>query len=86
VTDPIKVKILPDDHGQIIGRHLIELGCAVGTAAIFVWVQRKLSGPDVFLTVKMRSLHALAMYADSRATFWRDISARASELYLESRP
>lgn len=86
MSDPVTVKILPDEPAQIIGRQLLGLGCAIGTAAILIWVQKKMMQPDFFLTAKMRTLHTIAEYADSRSTFWRDVAAKASEMYLESRP
>ncbi len=86
MTDPVTVKIMPEDPGQIIGRQLLGMGIAVGTAAILVYLNRKMMEPDFFLSVKMRTLHKVATYADARASFWRHVASRASEMYLESRP
>ena len=83
---PISVKILPDEPAEIIGRQLIGLGCAIGAAAILIYCQRKMSGPDFFETQRMRLLHKTAQYADSRVRFWNEVSAKLTAMYLESRP
>jgi len=77
---------MPEEPAQIIGRQLLGLSVAIGTAAILVYVNRKLMEPDFFLTAKMRTLHAIGIYADNRVKFWRGVADSASKLYLESRP
>ena len=88
VTDPIRVKLVPDEiviDGKKIMLTLVSLGITFGSMALLVYLERKLSGPDVFLTVKMRTLHELQEYADNRARFWHGVSARATDAYLASR-
>jgi hypothetical protein len=88
VTDPIRVKIVPDEitiDGKKIVLTLVSLGITFGSMALLVYMERKLSGPDVFLTMKMRALHGVQEYADNRARFWHGVSARATDAYLASR-
>lgn len=86
MTDTINVKIVPDDRTKIISRELASLGLAIGVSILVVLVQRKVSDPDFVLTCRMRTLNTVARYADTRASFWRNVSENATQLYLESRP
>lgn len=83
--ETVNVKILHDESRNI-GEQLIGLSFAIAAAIIVVYVQRKVSDPDFFLTMKMRTLNGISRYADTKARFWNDVSAKASALYLESRP
>jgi hypothetical protein len=82
--EPIEVKILPDQVD--ITKLIINFGITASLAVVLIWIQRKASSPDFILTQKMRALHGIASYADSRMQFWRTVSDKASKLYLESRP
>ena len=83
--DTVKVKIVPDETSEIIGKQLVGIGIAIVATVVLVYVQRKAMEPDFFLSLKMRGLNGIARYADSRAKFWRDVSAKAGDLYLGSR-
>lgn len=84
--ETVNVKIIPDDANKIIKRELVNLGLAIGASILIVLMQRKVSDPDFMLSCRMRTLNGVARYADARAGFWRQISERATSLYLESRP
>ena len=84
--ETVNVKILPDESGRIIKRELVSLSLAIGASILIVLVQRKVSDPDFVLSCRMRALNGVARYADARAGFWRQISERATSLYLDSRP
>jgi hypothetical protein len=84
--EPVTVKILPDEPAEIIGRQLIAVGVAIGATAVLVYVQRKMSGPDFFVNLRMRALYVTGQYADARIRFWRNVADKASRMYLESRP
>lgn len=78
-----KVQLVTD--GSEIKNQVIIAGIGLLAAVGVVWIQRKLSGPDVFVTLKMRCLAGVQEYADTRARFWHDVSAVASKAYLDSR-
>jgi hypothetical protein len=84
--DTVNVKIIPDDANKIIKREIVSLGLALAVSVLIVLVQRKVSDPDFILSCRMRTLNGVARYADTRANFWRDVSAKASDLYLGTRP
>jgi hypothetical protein len=86
MTEPVTVKIVPDDVGPVIVRTLIAFGVTTITAVALIWIQRKASSPDFFVTAKMRGLNLAAQAADRQVAFWNDVSAKATKLYLESRP
>lgn len=86
MMETVNVKIIPDDKSRIIGRELASLAVALGASLLIVVIQRKLSDPDFILTCRMRVFNGIARYADSRAEFWRQVSGKATSLYLESRP
>lgn len=83
--ETVKVKIVPDDASEIIGKQLIGIGVAIIATVVLVYVQRKAMEPDFFLSLKMRGLNSVAQYADHRAKFWHDVANKASTLYLDSR-
>ena len=83
-TNPLDVRIVTDNKD--IKRQLIILGISAVATVGMLYVQRALSGPDAFLTLKMRALTTIQTYADSRARFWNDLSAAAAKVYLDSRP
>lgn len=86
MTDIVNVKIIPAETSDFIVREVIALSLAVSTAVILVLVQRKVSDPDFFLSCRMRTFNAIARYADNRSHFWRDVSSKATSMYLDSRP
>jgi hypothetical protein len=86
VTDTVNVKILPDDPGPMLVRVAATFAVTAATAVVLIWIQRKASGPDFFLTAKMRGLNLVSTYADNRAEFWHKVGSKATALYLESRP
>jgi hypothetical protein len=86
VTEPVNVKIVPDDTSAVILRTLVAFGVTTVTAVALIWIQRKASSPDFFLAIRMRALNLTALTADRQASFWHDVSAKATALYLESRP
>lgn len=85
-AEPIKVRIIPEESSKIVRRELASLSLAVAASMLIVLVQRKVSDPDFILSCRMRTLNGVARYADARASFWRQIAERATDLYLESRP
>lgn len=84
--DTVNVKIIPDESTAIVKREIVSLALAVTATVIMVLVQRKLTDPDFVLTCRMRTFNGIARYADSRASFWRSVSDKATSLYLETRP
>jgi hypothetical protein len=84
MTEVINVKVLHDEPK--ITEKAAGLAFVIGAAVIAVYIQRKLMEPDFFLTFKMRTLNGISRYADNRAAFWRDVSEKASNLYLATRP
>lgn len=84
--DTINVKIIPDESGKIIKREIASLVFAIGASVLIVIVQRKISDPDFVLTCRMRVFNSIARYADARAHYWSQISSKATDLYLTSRP
>lgn len=86
MSETVNVKIVPDDPGAVAIRVLVAFGVTTITAVALIWVQRKMSGPDVFLTAKMRGLNITAQLADRQANFWHEVSSKATKAYLESRP
>jgi hypothetical protein len=86
MSETVNVRIMPDDTTRIISRELTSLALAVGASLLIVLIQRKVSDPDFVLTCRMRTLNSIARYADTRASFWRTVSDKATKAYLESRP
>jgi hypothetical protein len=84
--ETVNVKIIPDDANKIIKREIASLSLALAVSILIVIVQRKVSDPDFVLTCRMRTFNGIARYADTRASFWRQISDKATRLYLETRP
>jgi hypothetical protein len=84
--ETVNVKIVPDEASSIVKRELVSLGLAITASVILVIMQRKLSDPDFVLSCRMRLFNRIARYADSRADFWRQVSGKATDLYLTSRP
>jgi hypothetical protein len=82
-ADPIQVRILPGESE--VQKQLVYLGLSAAAMIGMLWLQRKLSGPDAFLTGRMKVLSVVQDYADGRAKFWGEVSAKASKLYLDSR-
>jgi hypothetical protein len=83
-TNPLDVRIVTDNKD--IKRQLIILGISAVATVGMLYVQRALSGPDAFLSIKMRVLAGIQTYADGRIRFWNDVSAVAANAYLNSRP
>jgi hypothetical protein len=81
LDDPITVRILPEP----ITSQLVPLAITIAGTVALIWLKRKMSGPDAFLTIKMKGLVTIQDYADKRARFWHDVSAKASAEYLASR-
>lgn len=86
MNETVNVKILPDDPGPMLVRVAATFVVTAATAVALIWIQRKMSGPDFFLTAKMRGLNLVSNYADSRAYFWHKVGSKATSLYLETRP
>lgn len=85
--EPIAVKIVPAEiDGHQVAQALFGLAVAGATMALMIYLQRKLSGPDVFVTIKMRCLKTVAENADKGAIMCRRVSAAADTAYLMSRP
>lgn len=84
--DTVNVKIIPDDANKIIKREIVSLSLALAVSVLIVLVQRKVSDPDFILSCRMRALNGVARYADTRASFWRQMSEKATSMYLDSRP
>ena len=85
--EPIRVKILPSEVDKsTITKALFSIAVTATTIAVMVYLERKLSGPDAFLAMKMRALHGVQEVAVRQARFWHDVSARAGDMYLSSRP
>jgi hypothetical protein len=84
INEPIQVRIIPETGD--IRKQLIFLGISAVAAVGMIWLERKLSGPDAFLTMKMKGFAAVQDYADKRAAFWHDVARRAANAYLDSRP
>jgi hypothetical protein len=82
-SEVINVRVIPEPANA--KRILIGIVLPLGLTAAFIFMQRALSNPDSFLTIKMRGLATVQEYADSRARFWHDIAAKASDAYLASR-
>jgi hypothetical protein len=82
-SNPVRVQLVTDS--KEIQKQLVLISLSLAAAVAVVWIQRKMSGPDVFLTTKMRLLVVVQNYADERAKFWNDVSAQASKVYLDSR-
>jgi hypothetical protein len=82
--DIVNVRIVPENID--IKRVIIRFGLTAGLTVALIWVQRKAASPDFILTQRMRVLHTIARYADSQAKVCESISAKATKLYLESRP
>jgi hypothetical protein len=85
-VETVNVKIVPDEASSILKREMVSLGLAVTASVILVILQRKLTDPDFMLTCRMRAFNGIARYADTRASFWRNVSDKATSLYLETRP
>lgn len=83
VDKPIDVRLVTAEGD--ITKQLVMLGVSAVAAIGIMYMQQKMSGPDAFLSAKMRVLHNVQEYADSRARYWHTISAKATTLYLESR-
>jgi hypothetical protein len=86
MPDTVNVKIMPDDPGPMLVRVAVTFGVTAVTAVALVWIQRKVSSPDFFLTAKIRGLNLVSTYADSKAEFWHKVGSKATAMYLESRP
>lgn len=84
--ETVNVKIIPDDANKIIKREIVSLGLALAVSVLIVLVQRKVSDPDFILSCRMRTLNGVARYADTRVSFWRQMSEKATSMYLDSRP
>jgi hypothetical protein len=85
-TEVIKVSIVPADlDGKAIGRILLSLAVTGGTIALMVYLERTLSGPDMFLTIKMRALRLVSDTADKASKSLAKVSANADTMYLASR-
>lgn len=84
--ETVNVKIVPDESGKVIKRELVSLGLALAVSVLIVLVQRKVSEPDFILSCRMQTLNGVARYADKKASFWRQISEKATSAYLDSRP
>jgi hypothetical protein len=82
--DPIAVKVITDNTD--IRNALILAGISLAAAVAVVWMERKLSGPDAFLTIKMKCLTEIQDYADKRAAYWHAVARKAANAYLDSRP
>jgi hypothetical protein len=80
---PLDVRLVVDNKD--IKRQLIILGISAVATVGMLYMQRALSSPDAFLTLKMRGLASIQTYADSRAKFWNDLSAATAKVYLDSR-
>lgn len=84
---PLFVRMVRDPSAGGIdkGRVLAALLLTAGLAYLSVAIQRGMSGPDVTRTAKMRGAHAVKAYADARASWWSDVSARAATAYQKAR-
>lgn len=83
---PLFVRMVRDDAGGVNkGRIIAALLMTAGLAYLSVAIQRGMSGPDVTRTAKMRAAHGVKAYADARAAWWSDVSARAATAYQKAR-
>lgn len=82
-SEPLVVKVLPDSVD--VPRAVASFALTAGAAIALVYVQRKVSSPDFFIQLRLRTLSIVQEYADSRCKFWHEIGARAALAYLESR-
>lgn len=83
-AEPIQVKIIPEEIQ--VGKMLASLAFSAVSVVLVVYLQRKIAGPDVFLTLQMKACKVTGEFADSQVRFWHKVSARASDAYLASRP
>lgn len=82
---PLYVRMVSDEQGLKPGRILFAIALTAGLAWLSVALQRGLSGPDVARSVRMSGAHRVKAYADARASFWSDVSARAATAYQRAR-
>jgi hypothetical protein len=82
---PLFIREVRDAATSPKGRLLTALLLTAGMAYLSVAIQRGMSGPDVTRSAKMRAAHGVKLYADARASFWSDVSARAATAYQRAR-
>lgn len=81
---PVRVKVVTD--GSAIREQLVIGALSVGAGVLVIWLQRKMSSPDFFLSLKMRVLLTVQDYSENRAKYWNKIGSAAARAYLDSRP
>jgi len=86
MTETLNVKIVPEDANKIVKREIASLAFAIGASILLVVLQRKVSDPDFVLSCRMRFFNTVSRYADSKAKFWSELSCKATDMYLSSRP
>jgi hypothetical protein len=85
MTDNVtNVKIMPEDPGPAMIRIGTTFAVTVATAFALYYLQRKMTGPDFMVTVKMRTCRTVANLADKQVGFWQSISAKALAAYVEA--
>ncbi len=84
IRPPVQVHLVTD--GSDMTRQLVVLGVSAALSIGILLLQRKLMGPDVLTTLKLRVLLGVQDYADGRITYWQRIAGKAATMYLDSRP
>lgn len=69
------------NNKQAIEQEMIKLVFGLAGAVITVLVMRKMMGPDLVKTAKMRMLLHVKSTADTQVKFWQDIRGYADHLY-----
>jgi hypothetical protein len=64
---------------------LIRLGFAVGSLVAIIYLQRKLSGPDIFSNAHARWCLTVKRTAQSQADWWQKVANNAATSYQKSR-
>jgi hypothetical protein len=86
LSEPLTVKILPDDPKAMIGRTLLLFGITVLSGVALSYVMRKASNPDFLNTTRLRVINLITNYSDNRIDFWQGVSAKAKTARLEMLP
>lgn len=63
----------------------IRIAFAVGGVVAIIYIQRKLSGPDVFSHAHARTALAIKRFAQIRADYWQEVADNAASSYQRSR-
>jgi hypothetical protein len=81
----IRVKLIPEDvDGKAIARALFGLAVFATTIALSIYLQRALSGPDVFRAAKMRCYRLVGNTADEAGRACLRVAAKADSAYLST--